>query len=115
MLHPSSKIVIAGLALGMLGAATQGLAGEAQPAPFAHGDAVAGKALVERDCVACHARRMEGDANRMYLRPDHRVRTPAQLIAQVRYCNTELGTNYFPEEEEHVAAYLNQRFYKFAP
>ena len=25
-----------------------------QPAPFAHGDPKAGKALAERDCVACH-------------------------------------------------------------
>ena len=26
-----------------------------------------------------------------------------------------LATRYFPEEEEHVAAYLNLRYYKFKP
>ena len=33
------------------------------------------------------------------------------LRAQVAYCNTQLGTGYFPDEEEHVAAWLNQRYY----
>ena len=51
----------------------------------------------------------------MYTRPDHKVRTPAQLLAQVQYCNAQLGTSYFPEEEEHLAAYLNLHFYKFPP
>src|SRR5512140_2912274 len=84
-----------------------------QPAPFAHGDAAIGKVMTQRDCVACHAQRFAGDADRMYLRPDHRVRTPQQLAAQVSYCNAQLGTKYFPDEEEHVAAYLNQRYYHF--
>ncbi len=87
----------------------------AQPAPFAKGDPAQGKPLVERDCVACHARRMQGDADRMYLRPDRRVHTPQQLLAQVSYCNSQLGTSYFPEDEEHVAAYLNERYYRFKP
>jgi hypothetical protein len=43
------------------------------------------------------------------------VRTPAQLQAQVAYCNTQLATGYFPDEEEHVAAWLNQRYYRFKP
>jgi hypothetical protein len=41
------------------------------------------------------------------------VRTPAQLLAQVSYCNAELSTGYFPEEEEHIAAYLNKQYYRF--
>lgn len=84
-----------------------------QPAPFAHGDVAIGKTMTERDCVACHAQRFSGDGDRIYVRPDHRVRTPQQLSAQVSYCNTQLGTKYFPDEEEHVAAYLNQRYYHF--
>jgi len=83
--------------------------------PFAHGDAAAGKTLAERDCVACHARLFEGDAERIYTRPDHKVRSSAQLAAQIAYCNTQLGTQYFPEEEAHVGAYLNQRYYRFNP
>ena len=36
-------------------------------------------------------------------------------IAQVQFCNVDLKTGYFPEEEEHVAAYLNLTYYKFTP
>ncbi len=85
-----------------------------QPKAFAAGDAAAGKALSDKDCVTCHQRQF-GDANRIYLRADRKVRTPEQLMAQVQRCNTELATNYFPDDEEHVAAYLNLAFYKFAP
>lgn len=90
------------------------LAGD-QPAPFADGDAKLGKPIVARDCVACHARRMAGDAEKMYLRSDRRVHTPEQLLAQVSYCNSELGTHYFPDEEAHIAAYLNAEYYRFKP
>src|SRR4051812_33127732 len=86
----------------------------AQPEPFAEGDAAQGKVLVERDCVACNARRMPGHPEQMYLRPDRRVKTPQQLLAQVRYCNTELGANYFPDDEANVAAHLNATYYHFA-
>ena len=86
-----------------------------QPAPFAAGDAKIGKALVERDCVSCHAAKFPGDPDRMYTRAEHRVKTPAKLLAQVQACNTNLAKGYFPEEEEHIAAYLNLEFYKFAP
>ncbi len=88
---------------------------QSQPAPFKSGDPKAGKALVERDCVGCHAQKFAGDPDQMYRRADHRIKTPAQLLAQVQACNTNLGKNYFPEEEEHIAAYLNLEFYKFKP
>jgi mono/diheme cytochrome c family protein len=78
-----------------------------------NGDVTLGKALAERDCVACHARRFDGDATRIYLREERKVRTPSQLVTQVSYCNTQLGTGYFPDEEEHVAAYLNAQYYHF--
>lgn len=92
-----------------------GIALAAPPEPFADGDPGAGKPLVEKDCVACHITRAGGDGTTMYLRSDRRVNTPQQLLAQVRYCNTELGTNYFPDEEAHVAAYLNAQYYRFKP
>ena len=90
-------------------------AADAQPAPFDQADATAGKPLVEKDCVACHARQMQGDADRMYMRSNRRVHTPQQLLAQVSYCNTQLGTSYFPDDEANVAAYLNTRYYRFKP
>ena len=109
---PALALAVALLAFGVPSA---GIAAEPQPKPFATGKADAGEALVNKDCISCHAGRFNGDADRIYLRPEHKVRTPAQLMAQVQFCNVQLGTNYFPDEEEHVAAYLNLHFYKFKP
>ena len=86
-----------------------------QPKPFASGDPKIGKTMSEKDCVGCHARRFDGDETKIYLRGDRKVHTPAQLMSQIGMCNAQLGTNYFPEEEEHVAAYLNLQYYKFKP
>jgi len=104
-------IVLTTACLAGLGTATA----QTPPAPFAAGKAGTGKALVDRDCVGCHAQRFAGDPDQMYRRPDRRVKTPAQLLAQVQTCNVNLGKGYFPDEEEHIAAYLNLEFYKFAP
>ena len=54
-----------------------------------------------------------GDGTAMYTRSDRKVTTPGKLKAQIAVCNAELATNYFPDEEEHIAAYLNLRYYKF--
>jgi hypothetical protein len=83
--------------------------------PFAHADAEAGKLLHEKDCIGCHAQRFNGDDKRMYTRPERRVRTPAQLRAQIAVCNTQLNKQYFPEDEENIAAYLDRDFYRFKP
>jgi len=52
---------------------------------------------------------------RTHERADRRVKTAEQLRAQIAFCNTQLSTGYFPEEEEHIAAWLNQRYYHFKP
>ena len=85
-----------------------------QPAPFSHGDAKAGKTLVERDCVACHEQKFK-PATAIYTRPERRVTSAPQLLTQVQVCNTELRAGYFPEDEENVAAFLNDTYYKFKP
>ena len=77
------------------------------------GDAAVGETMHAKDCVACHVRRLGGDGTAMYTRADRKVTTPEKLKAQVAVCNAELGTNYFPDEEEHIAAYLDLRYYKF--
>ena len=89
----------------------------AQPAgkPYASGDAAAGRALVDKDCNACHASRFDGDATRIYTRPDRRVNTPSQLAAQITFCSTQLSLSYFPDDEANVAAYLDREFYRFHP
>ena len=85
-----------------------------QPAPFANGDPAQGQALVDKDCNGCHVRQFD-DRDRIYTRADRRVKTAEQLRAQIAFCNTQLSTGYFPEEEEHIAAWLNQRYYHFKP
>ena len=80
--------------------------------PFANGDPKQGAAMTAKDCNACHVRRF-GDVPSAYTRLDRRVNTAAQLKAQIAYCNSQLGTAYFPDEEEHIAAYLNLEYYKF--
>ncbi len=93
--------------------ATWTLARAQSPKALGSGDATAGAALHDKDCVACHVRHVGGDGTRMYTRIDRRVTTPEKLKAQVAVCNAELSAGYFPEEEEHIAAYLNLRYYKF--
>jgi hypothetical protein len=102
----------AGLVIAVVGGATLARADGARDA-WRKGEAKLGAPLVQRDCIACHARAFDGDAARIYLRPERKVKTPAQLAAQISYCNTQLGAGYFPDEEEHIAAYLNEQYYHF--
>jgi pyridoxine 5'-phosphate synthase PdxJ len=54
-----------------------------------------------------------GDANAVYLRKDRRVTSFEKLKAQVALCNSELNLQLFPDEEEHIVAYLDQAYYRF--
>lgn len=81
--------------------------------PFAGGDPGIGKQMVEKNCISCHASSFGGDGSAIYTRENRIVKTPKGLIQQVRNCNTNLGLKWFEDEERHVAAYLNQAFYKF--
>jgi cytochrome c peroxidase len=81
---------------------------------FAAGNPIEGRKLVEEQkCEACHHNKTMGDPNAIYLRKDRRVTSLAKLRAQVARCNADLGLKLFPEEEEHITAYLNSTFYKF--
>jgi hypothetical protein len=86
-------------------------------APLAHaaGDPAEGKKLVaEKNCETCHHNKTLGDASAIYLRKDRKVTSWESLKARVALCNTELNLQLFPEDEEHIVAYLNQTYYKFA-
>jgi hypothetical protein len=86
----------------------------AAAAPFPNGDPKTGQKLAaEKNCDGCHIRKFGGAADKIYTRPDRRASTPQKLAAQVSACNTNLNAGWFPEEEEHVAAFLNQQYYKF--
>lgn len=81
--------------------------------PFANGDPHAGKALTEKSCTACHVSMYGGDGSKIYTRPDRKVNSPEQLKSRIRACNNNSGAGWFPEEEAHVAAYLNATYYHF--
>ena len=89
------------------------MAALAQAEPFTQGDPVKGKALVEKNCVSCHAGMLGGDGSTIYTRPDHKVKTSSALLTQIRSCNTNLDVQMFEDEELNVASYLNKTYYKF--
>ncbi|HEY2628227.1 MAG TPA: hypothetical protein VGI57_03835, partial [Usitatibacter sp.] len=81
---------------------------------LAAGDPAAGMALVaEKHCEDCHANKTLGDAKAVYLRKDRKVTDLGKLKAQVALCNSELNLQMFPDEEEHVVAYLDHEYYHF--
>jgi len=82
--------------------------------PALAADPAEGKKLVaEHSCETCHHNKTLGDAKAIYLRKDRKVTTMEQLKARVSLCNSELGLKLFPDEEEHIVAYLNDTYYKF--
>jgi mono/diheme cytochrome c family protein len=89
------------------------LALNAQAAPFANGDAAAGKTLHAKQCAGCHAARFGGDGSKIYTRPDRRSKTPSALAQMITTCNANLGNNLFPEDEANLGAFLNNAYYKF--
>ena len=86
-----------------------------QADPFKGSDPAKGRELMSKaKCDgACHTGRVGGDGSKMYTRADRKVKSPQSLTERVQMCNTMLKTNWFPEDEGHVAAYLNQQYYKF--
>jgi hypothetical protein len=82
--------------------------------PLPSGDAEAGEKLFkERDCARCHVSMVGGDGSQIFTRAERKVKTAQELLAQIRACNSQLGIQLFPEDEQNLAAYLNQKYYKF--
>jgi len=80
---------------------------------FVKADPLAGKTLVEKNCVSCHISSFGGDGSEIYTREFRKIKTSKGLLAQVRACSTNLGLKWFEDEELNAAAYLNQTYYKF--
>lgn len=99
------KVFLATLGLALL-AATPAIAESMDK-----GDARIGKTLHDKSCIACHASKFGEDGSKMYTRADHKVTSKQQLNARVKACNNNVGAGWFPEEEAHVAAYLNATYY----
>ena len=78
-------------------------------------DAAEGRKLVaEKRCETCHHNKTMGDAGAVYLRKDRKVTSVEKLKAQVALCNSELNLQLFPDEEEHIVAFLDQTYYRFS-
>lgn len=104
----------------MAAAALLALASMSQPVTgaeaFPKADPAAGKrAFDEGKCGACHDKLMSGDGNRIFTRPDRKITSAPALLKMVRFCIDRTGASVFPEDAEHIAAYLDRQFYKFGP
>ena len=71
------------------------------------------KLVAEKACETCHHDKTMGEAKAVYLRRDRKVTTMEKLKAQVALCNSELNLQLFPDEEEHIVAFLDKTYYRF--
>jgi hypothetical protein len=85
----------------------------AQHDAFPFGDPKKGKALLEAKCTGCHVARFGGDGSGVYTRSPRRVSGAASLLAWVQRCTAGNNLRLGPEDEESLAAYLNEAFYRF--
>lgn len=80
---------------------------------FTNADLKAGQALVEKNCISCHASSFGDNGTAIYTRSDRKVNSQSALLAQVIRCNTMLDLQWFEDDERNVAAYLNKQYYRF--
>lgn len=82
--------------------------------PWGDADPRHGAALHAKSCVDCHARLLGGDGGEMYTRDPRLVNNAQELLRRVVTCSTQVRAGWFPEDEAAVAAWLNDRYYRFA-
>ncbi|MDH5437107.1 MAG: cytochrome c [Gammaproteobacteria bacterium] len=70
------------------------------------------KSLHDENCIRCHAL-SHGDSEHFYTNKDRKINSFKALSSRVNMCKTNLGLQWFDEEVEGVANYLNNDFYKF--
>lgn len=82
--------------------------------PVLAADVARGQQLHDKSCkTECHASKGNGDANALYQRKE-RMNSLEKMRAQVAFCNQQaLKSEWFPEDEADVVAYLNSAFYHF--
>ena len=86
--------------------AAVGATAVAQTAPPGAADPVRGKALYESRCQGCH----EASVHR---RESRLAKDYDQLRRQVERWSSNSGAAWRTDEVESVAAYLNERYYKY--
>lgn len=65
-----------------------------------------GKSLHEANCVRCHG-------SEVYTRANRKVTSRSGLDAQVRRCDTLVGTSWLDDEIQDVVDFLSRTYYKF--
>ena len=80
---------------------------------FPFGDPKAGKQVLEAKCSGCHVARYGGDGSGIFTRQERKAKSTQSLLAWVQRCNANIKTGLSAEEEESVAAWLNEAYYKF--
>lgn len=69
-------------------------------------DIAAGKQQLNENCTSCHG-------SELYTRNDRRVTSRKGLSTQVQRCQLALNLNWFDDDVENTAEYLNNEFYHF--
>jgi len=85
----------------------------AQSDAFPFGDPKIGKPLLESKCSSCHVARWGGDGSGAFKRADRKASSAQSLLAWVQKCNAGHKIGLDREQEESVAAFLNDAYYKF--
>lgn len=81
--------------------------------PWGKVDLQAAPELHQKACAGCHIRMYGGDGSKMYTRDGRMLSSQLELLQRVGACNAQMNAGWFPEEEGTVAAWLNQRYYRF--
>ena len=81
--------------------------------PWGKVDLQAAPELHQKAGAGCHIRMYGGDGSKMYTRDGRMLSTQLELLQRVGACNAQMNAGWFPEEEGTVAAWLNQRYYRF--
>ncbi|EGV31659.1 hypothetical protein ThidrDRAFT_1860 [Thiorhodococcus drewsii AZ1] len=63
--------------------------------------------LYKNHCLGCHG-------SEVYTRTNHKITSFEGLKSQVQRCELGLGLQWFDEDVDQIASYLNQHFYHFA-
>ena len=85
----------------------------AQSDAYPFGDPKLGKKVLEAKCSGCHVARFGSDGSGVFTRPARKASSTQSLLAWVQRCNANAKLDLNGEEEESVAAYLNEAYYKF--
>jgi mono/diheme cytochrome c family protein len=70
------------------------------------GNAAEGKKLHDANCTGCHG-------SSVYTRKDRKIQSAEALRSRINDCAHGAKKSLTPEEQDHIAKYLNETFYKF--